>query len=186
MLAQQPSGRSVPRDIKRVVILMQAQRRAYSREHRAARRIHLDNLSERLEAAGVSWKVYEQQDSYGCNMLQNFKVFLQAEKTSPLYSRGMVAGPEGQFEYDAMHGEPNITDWRRRTFGDLTSALSGPGRNRRNYPVPAALSHWRGTRRLTCPSPLYPAAISRRLYRRRAAETTPWQLERMAETVEYE
>ena len=26
---------------------------------------------ERLQQAGVSWKVHEQQDSYGCNMLSN-------------------------------------------------------------------------------------------------------------------
>ena len=37
---------------------------------------------ERLEKAGVTWKVYEQQDSYGCNMLKNFKVFQQAEVES--------------------------------------------------------------------------------------------------------
>src|ERR1700689_2098045 len=58
---------------------------------------------ERLQAAGVSWKVYEQQDSYGCNMLKNFKVFQQAQHGSALYAKGMQVDPEGQFEYDAMH-----------------------------------------------------------------------------------
>ena len=29
--------------------------------------------AERLEKAGVSWKVYQQQDNYGCNMLEYFK-----------------------------------------------------------------------------------------------------------------
>src|ERR1700728_2466787 len=66
---------------------------------------------ERLQAAGVSWKVYEQQDSYGCNMLQNFKVFQQADKASPLYSQGMVVSPEGQFEYDAMHDKLPAVSW---------------------------------------------------------------------------
>src|SRR6202034_1292191 len=66
---------------------------------------------EGLEAAGVSWEVYEQQDSYGCNMLQNFKVFQQAAPSSPLYSRGMVVSPEGQFEYDAMHDKLPAVSW---------------------------------------------------------------------------
>jgi phospholipase C len=58
---------------------------------------------ERLEAAGVSWKIYKQQDSYGCNMLENFRVFRQAVPGSALHSRGMRVEPDGQFEYDAMH-----------------------------------------------------------------------------------
>jgi phospholipase C len=66
---------------------------------------------ERLQAAGVSWKVYKQENSYRCNMLENFKVFQQAEKTSPLYSRGMLVGPEGQFEYDAVHDRLPAVSW---------------------------------------------------------------------------
>src|SRR5277367_5650969 len=58
---------------------------------------------ERLEAAGISWKVYQQEDNYGCNMLENFKVFQQASKSSPLYTRGMLRSQEGQFEYDAIN-----------------------------------------------------------------------------------
>ena len=34
--------------------------------------------AERLEGAGVSWKVYQQEDNYGCNMLANFRAFRQA------------------------------------------------------------------------------------------------------------
>ena len=67
--------------------------------------------AERLEKAGVSWKVYEQQDSYGCNMLENFKVFQDAQKNSPLYSRGMQISPEGQFEYDAIHDKLPAVSW---------------------------------------------------------------------------
>jgi phospholipase C len=66
---------------------------------------------ERLQQAGVSWKVYEQQDSYGCNMLANFKLFQQAIAGSPLYSRGMQVSPEGQFEYDAMHDKLPAVSW---------------------------------------------------------------------------
>src|SRR4029078_5261444 len=34
--------------------------------------------AERLEKAGVSWKVYQEEDNYGCNMLENFKTFRKA------------------------------------------------------------------------------------------------------------
>jgi phospholipase C len=66
---------------------------------------------ERLEKAGISWKVYQQEDNYGCNMLQNFRVFQQAHKGSSLYERGMVRGPQGQFEYDASHDKLPAVSW---------------------------------------------------------------------------
>ena len=66
---------------------------------------------ERLQKAGVSWKVYEQQDSYNCNMLANFKIFQQADAGSPLHSRGMQVSPDGQFEYDAMHDKLPAVSW---------------------------------------------------------------------------
>ena len=66
---------------------------------------------ERLEQAGISWKVYQQQDNYGCNMLQNFRVFRQAAKGSSLHSKGVLHGPEGQFEYDAMHDKLPAVSW---------------------------------------------------------------------------
>ena len=67
--------------------------------------------AERLEKAGIPWKVYQQKDNYGCNMLENFKVFQQAAKNSSLYSRGMLHGPEGQFEYDAIHDKLPPVSW---------------------------------------------------------------------------
>jgi phospholipase C len=66
---------------------------------------------ERLDAAGVSWKVYQQADSYGCNMLKNFKVFQNAAPGSSLHSRGMKVEPDGQFEYDAMHDKLPAVSW---------------------------------------------------------------------------
>ena len=66
---------------------------------------------ERLEQAGISWKVYQQQDNYGCNMLQNFRVFRQAAKGSSLHSKGVLHGPEGQFEYDAINDKLPAVSW---------------------------------------------------------------------------
>jgi phospholipase C len=66
---------------------------------------------ERLQQAGVSWKVYEQQDDYACNMLKYFKSFRQATAGSALYSRGVQFEPEGRFEYDAMHDKLPAVSW---------------------------------------------------------------------------
>jgi phospholipase C len=67
--------------------------------------------AERLEAAGVRWKVYQQEDNYECNLLENFKVFQEAPKTSSLHARGMLRGPEGQFEYDARNDRLPAVSW---------------------------------------------------------------------------
>jgi phospholipase C len=66
---------------------------------------------ERLEKAGVSWKVYQQQDRYGCNMLENFKIFQKADSRSRLYTRGMQIDPDGQFEQDAMNDRLPTISW---------------------------------------------------------------------------
>jgi len=64
-----------------------------------------------LEKAGVSWKVYQQEDNYGCNLLETFRAFQDAPKLSPLYLRGMVRGSEGQFEYDAVNDKLPAVSW---------------------------------------------------------------------------
>jgi phospholipase C len=66
---------------------------------------------ERLQEAGISWKVYQQEDNYGCNLLETFRTFKEAPKASSLYNRGMVRGPEGQFEYDAMNDKLPAVSW---------------------------------------------------------------------------
>jgi phospholipase C len=67
--------------------------------------------AERLEQAGVSWKVYQQQDNYGCNMLENFKAFRDAKPGSPLYDKGVARGPEGAFEEDAKNDRLPTVSW---------------------------------------------------------------------------
>lgn len=67
--------------------------------------------AERLEQAGISWKVYQQKNNYGCNMLEYFRVFQEASKQSPLHAKGMVRGPEGQFEYDAINDKLPAVSW---------------------------------------------------------------------------
>ncbi len=67
--------------------------------------------AERLQKAGVSWKVYQQQDNYGCNMLEYFKTFKEADRDSALYTRGMVREPDGKFEFDAMNDNLPTVSW---------------------------------------------------------------------------
>jgi phospholipase C len=67
--------------------------------------------AERLQAAGVSWQVYQQEDNYGCNMLENFAAFRAAEPGDPLYDRGVRKGPEGAFEAAARAGALPTVSW---------------------------------------------------------------------------
>jgi phospholipase C len=67
--------------------------------------------AERLEKAGVSWKVYQQRDNYGCNMLERFPAFQDAPKNSSLYQRGMVRDPKGKFEHDAINDKLPAVSW---------------------------------------------------------------------------
>ena len=67
--------------------------------------------AERLEKAGISWKVYQQHDNYGCNLLETFRIFRDAKKGSSLHTKGMVRGQEGQFEYDAIHDKLPAVSW---------------------------------------------------------------------------
>ena len=67
--------------------------------------------AERLEEAGISWKVYQQQDNYACNMLENFAAFQQAKPGSALHTKGALRSPEGQFEYDAVNDKLPAVSW---------------------------------------------------------------------------
>ena len=67
---------------------------------------------ERLEQAGISWKVYQHSDiNVGYNMLHAFRQFREAPKNSPLAMRGATLVSEGQFEYDAIHDRLPTVSW---------------------------------------------------------------------------
>jgi phospholipase C len=67
--------------------------------------------AERLEEAGVSWKVYQQEDNYECNVLEYFENFRKAPPGSPLHDKGVARGPEGQFEFDARNDRLPAVSW---------------------------------------------------------------------------
>ena len=77
----------------------------------APRRLHWTTYAERLEKAGVSWKVYQQADNYGCNMLEIFKRSTMRRRFAAPRSRRWSAEPEGQFEFDAINDRLPTVSW---------------------------------------------------------------------------
>jgi phospholipase C len=58
---------------------------------------------ELLTQAGVPWKVYQEVDNYGFNVLEYFDQYQNASTSSPLYQNAMKFYQPGQFEYDAIN-----------------------------------------------------------------------------------
>jgi phospholipase C len=69
--------------------------------------------AERLEEAGVSWRVYQHgpQDTQPHNMLRHFAQFQAAPAGSPLQVKGLPAPVDGLFEYDALHDRLPAVSW---------------------------------------------------------------------------
>ncbi|MDH6242596.1 phospholipase C [Mycobacterium sp. OTB74] len=66
---------------------------------------------ERLEAAGVSWRVYNEIDDYELNVLEKFAQYRQAPKDSALYRKGIALSPVGSFDEDARAGRLPAVSW---------------------------------------------------------------------------
>lgn len=67
--------------------------------------------AERLEAAGVSWKVYQETDNFSTGVLSLFENFQQARPGEPLHDKGMAAQPHGTFEDDARNDRLPAVSW---------------------------------------------------------------------------
>jgi phospholipase C len=66
---------------------------------------------EALTEAGVDWRVYQEVDNYGCNVLEYFAAFQNAPVSSALFRDGLRTYSAGQFEYDAAHGRLPTVSW---------------------------------------------------------------------------
>jgi phospholipase C len=66
---------------------------------------------ERLQRAGVSWQVYQEEDNYDDNALAWFKQFARAPASSELRRRGMQKRAAGWFEADARAGRLPQVSW---------------------------------------------------------------------------
>jgi phospholipase C len=67
--------------------------------------------AERLQSAGISWRVYREDDDYGCNMLTNFAAFSNAAPGTPLHENGLISRPAGTFEDDARNDRLPAVSW---------------------------------------------------------------------------
>ncbi|HET7015973.1 MAG TPA: phospholipase C, phosphocholine-specific [Streptosporangiaceae bacterium] len=66
---------------------------------------------ERLQAAGISWQVYQEEDNFDDNALAWFEQFGSASTRSPLHQRGMRRLLAGSFEDDARHDRLPQVSW---------------------------------------------------------------------------
>ena len=66
---------------------------------------------ERLERAGISWQVYQEEDNFDDNALAWFHQFARAPASSPLRQRGMQTRAAGWFEDDARKGSLPQVSW---------------------------------------------------------------------------
>jgi phospholipase C len=66
---------------------------------------------ELLTQAGISWRVYQEEDNYGMNVLEYFDQYQNAGVSSPLFQNGMKIYQAGQFEYDAMNDQLPTVSW---------------------------------------------------------------------------
>ncbi|WP_257388877.1 phosphocholine-specific phospholipase C [Tahibacter caeni] len=64
-----------------------------TRDNAAFNAFDWTTYAERLEQAGVSWKVYQEYDNYGDNSLAYFRSFRGIATSSPLYRRGRDYAP---------------------------------------------------------------------------------------------
>lgn len=74
---------------------------------------------ERLEAAGISWQIYQQglspsdpyHGNFGTNVLMDFRRFIEAGAGSALARRAMAKRTLGQFAADALAGRLSQVSW---------------------------------------------------------------------------
>ncbi|GGP25630.1 phosphocholine-specific phospholipase C [Silvimonas amylolytica] len=67
--------------------------------------------AERLQAAGISWRVYQEQDNFDDNALAWFNNFKNAGTSSPLYTNGMQRRTPAQFAADVANDQLPAVSW---------------------------------------------------------------------------
>jgi phospholipase C len=69
-----------------------------------------ETYPERLERAGVSWRIYHDWDDYGCNIVKNFGNFQDAGRTSALRENALRPRPFYELLHDLATGNlPQVT-----------------------------------------------------------------------------
>ena len=70
-----------------------------------------ETYPERLERAGISWRVYHDNDDYGCNMCKYFVQYQTAPETSPLFEHAMQDRPFYELLWDIKTGNIPQVSW---------------------------------------------------------------------------
>ncbi len=70
-----------------------------------------ETYPERLQAAGISWRVYHEVDDFDDNNVKFFTQFQGLFAGNPLYDNAMVNLPADQFEQDAAAGNLPQVSW---------------------------------------------------------------------------
>jgi phospholipase C len=105
---------------------------------------------ERLQAKGISWRVYQQEDNFEDNALEWFKVYQQAQPGSPLYENGMRRRPASAFADDVAAGTLPKVSWLIAPThqSEHPGNAPGPGADFCNSALQALFAHpkvWRKT-----------------------------------------
>ncbi len=72
---------------------------------------------EALTKAGISWRIYQEEDDYGTNVLEFFEAFQNARVGSELYESGLTIHSPERFEWDARKGRLPTVSWIVPTSG---------------------------------------------------------------------
>jgi phospholipase C len=70
-----------------------------------------ETYPERLQGAGISWRVYHDLDDYGCNSCQYFKQYSGLPETSELFENAMKDRPFYELLYDLRTGNLPQVSW---------------------------------------------------------------------------
>ena len=81
--------------------------------------------AERLEAAGRSWRVYQEWDNYGDNSLDYFATFLAVGRKALAYTRDSAGKPFTKLEYFYYAVNDASAADRERLLGELARGVAG-------------------------------------------------------------
>lgn len=77
----------------------------------AAGKLAWTTYPERLQAAGISWRVYQEEDNYDDNALAWFKQFVAAKPGEPLFENGMKRRVFADFAADVASDRLPAVSW---------------------------------------------------------------------------
>jgi phospholipase C len=77
----------------------------------AAGKLAWTTYPERLQQAGISWRVYQEEDNYDDNALAWFRQFAEAPEGSPLHDNGMKRRVFADFVADVENGRLPAVSW---------------------------------------------------------------------------